>query len=253
MATSKSIDVAPQSHYTMIGTTRIYSESLGSGPPLILIHGLGGSTRWWRRNQYQLAEHHEVHLVDLPGFGRSSGHFLLARATEDLAAWLWQRGLERVSLVGHSLGGYLAARLAASEPQLVDRLVLVAAAINVPSLSQIGATLPSLPLPFSIMPVVVEDIVRAGPLVLAQVAYELIKTDVRETLAHIQAQTLLIWGDRDSAVPLTVARAALKHLHTAGLSIIPNAGHAPMWEQPLAFNHRLRTFLADLPTEPRAC
>jgi len=238
---------AHKGHYTKIGSAHIYAEVLGSGPPLVLVHGLGGSTRWWERNKQILAQHYEVHMVDMAGFGRSKGSFILAGAADQLADWARLCGLGPINLVGHSMGGYIAAAMAANYPLQIDRLVLVSAALSQPELERGGAQIQGPPVPLSMMPVVLEDIARAGLMVMARVAWELGRADVRETLAKVQARTLLVWGERDSAVPLSVARAALKQLHAARLAVICNAGHAPMWEQPLAFNHTVLSFLKDQP------
>lgn len=250
MSTFFRTQAASRCHYTEVGKTRIYSEVVGSGSPLVLVHGLGGSTRWWSRNRRVLAQHHEVHLIDMAGFGRSNGSFVLAEAAEQLARWAECRGLEHMNLVGHSLGGYITACLAASHPHLVDRLILVGAALSSPDLPRGGAKMQGPPVPFSMMPVVLGDVARAGLGVMARVAYELVRSDVRATLAQVRARTLLVWGEKDSAVPLSVGRAAVKQIPGARLAVICNAGHAPMWEQPLAFNHTVLSFLADQPIKP---
>jgi pimeloyl-ACP methyl ester carboxylesterase len=247
MATFFRTQAAPQCHYTQIGPTRIYSEVLGSGPPLVLLHGLGGSTRWWGRNKLALAKHHEVHMIDMAGFGRSNGSFVLAEAAQQLAEWSQLRGLGRVNLIGHSLGGYIAACIAANNPQLIDHLILVGAALSSPDLPRSDAKFQGPPVPLSMMPLALCDVARAGFGVMARVAYELIRSDVRETLSRVRARTLLVWGERDGAVPLSVGRAALKQIPEARLAVICNAGHTPMWEQPLAFNHTVLAFLAGQP------
>lgn len=238
---------APRCHYTQIGSTRIYSEVHGSGEPLVLIHGLGGSTRWWSRNKRALAQRHEVHLIDMAGFGRSNGRFVLHEAAQQLAEWSERCGLGPMSVIGHSLGGYIAAHLAARHPQLVSHLVLVGAALSSPDLPRAGAKVQGPPVPLSMMPLVLGDVARAGVGVMARVAYELVRCDVRETLAQIRARTLLVWGERDGAVPIEVGRAAVKQIPGARMAVICNAGHAPMWEQPLAFNHTVLSFLAGQP------
>lgn len=238
---------APRKYYTQLGKTRIYSEVLGAGQPLVLVHGLGGSTRWWSRNSGALAQHHEVHLIDLAGFGRSSGSFVLCEAAQQLAEWTRLRGLGRVHMIGHSLGGYIAACLAASHPEVVDKLVLVSAALSSPDLPRGGARMQGPPVPLSMMPVVLGDVARAGIGVMARVAYELVRADVRQTLARVRARTLLVWGEHDGAVPLSVGRAAVRQIPGARLAVICDAGHTPMWEQPLAFNHTVLSFLAGRP------
>src|SRR4051812_23367957 len=101
---------------------------VGEGEPVVLVHGLSGSTRWWTRNIGALARGYRVYLVDLPGFGamhRLRRHFVLAEAASWLVAWMEAVGLENAHLVGHSMGGYVCLQLAAQRPEVVCRLVLV--------------------------------------------------------------------------------------------------------------------------------
>jgi pimeloyl-ACP methyl ester carboxylesterase len=239
--------IGPVERYTTVSGEKIYSQVLGSGPPVVLLHGLGGSCRWWGRNMAPLARHHELHIVDLAGCGRSSGRLVLAQAAEHLATWMELSGLQQASIIGHSMGGFIASRLAASYPQLIDQLVLVNAAM---SMSGLGAGLPMIwrmPLPLSIMPVALGDITRVGLGAMARATYELSTTDMGPTLARVLSRTLLVWGEHDQLVPLRVARAAMRRLPSAVLAIIGNAGHVPMWDRPAAFNHAVLSFLAGVP------
>src|SRR5687767_13438774 len=90
----------------------------GAGTPVVLLHGLSGSSRWWSKNVDALAANHLVAAVDLTGFGRSTGFFGLpatlpsfGEVTALLARWL-ETFDEPVDLIGHSMGGQLAIRLA---------------------------------------------------------------------------------------------------------------------------------------------
>src|SRR6266511_901884 len=88
----------------------------GQGEPIVLVHGLSGSSRWWVRNVGALTTHRRVYLVDLPGFGSMRHlyrHFVLEEAAPWLYAWMQAVGLTRADVVGHSMGGYIALRLAA--------------------------------------------------------------------------------------------------------------------------------------------
>src|SRR5919112_6784761 len=107
-------------------------EVAGSGPPLILLHGLSGSGRWWSRNVPAFADSFRTYRVDLPGFGASRGvrWSRLDDIADRLADWLVDEGLPPAHVAGHSLGGAVAARLAARHPDCIDRLVLVDAAIR---------------------------------------------------------------------------------------------------------------------------
>lgn len=246
---------APYQREISIGSTRFVSEQAGAGPPLILLHGLGGSTRWWARNWRTLAHHHEVHLLDLAGYGRSRGRFVLAEAAHTLALWMERVGLQQAHLLGHSLGGYVSLALAAMHPELIDRLILTGAALNVGPRGRQAARLPRARqrvFPFSMLPIVLPDALRAGLFSMAQVAKELIDSDMSLALERLQARTLLIWGEDDLAVPLSVGREIARRRPDVTLAIIEDAGHAPMWEQPFLFNRLVLDFLADRPISTAA-
>src|ERR671917_1131073 len=97
-------------------------EVAGSGPPLILLHGLSGSRRWWGRNVPAFADSFRTYTVDLPGFGESRGvrWSRLDDIADGLADWLVDEGLPIAHVAGHSLGGAVAARLAPRQPEGVD-------------------------------------------------------------------------------------------------------------------------------------
>src|SRR5215212_4130980 len=83
-----------------VGPATIAYEVAGAGPPVVLVHGLSGSSRWWRRNIGALISYRRVYTIDLIGFGasRTRHPFELAEASSYLAQWLEHLELERVSL-----------------------------------------------------------------------------------------------------------------------------------------------------------
>ncbi len=94
---------------------------------VVLVHGFAASHRWWKHTLPALAQRYRVYAVDLPGFGDTMPRrpFAFAPAVEMLSSWMDALGLSRATFVGHSLGGHVCIRLAAGQPHLVDRLVLV--------------------------------------------------------------------------------------------------------------------------------
>jgi pimeloyl-ACP methyl ester carboxylesterase len=234
--------------YSQVGSGTIYTEISGSGQPLILVHGLGGSTRWWARNVPALARSCRVYVLDLLGFGRSRGQrFVLRDAAGLLVHWMDQLGLARASIVGHSMGGFIAAYIAAQFPERVERLVLVdAAALPLERLDlrhawRIVRGLPHLPL--TLLPVLCTDALRAGPVTLSKALRELLSMDIRPDLARIEAPTLILWGEHDATLPVAVGRRLHAHLPQAAFLVIAGAGHQPMWECPTAFNQAVLQFL----------
>jgi pimeloyl-ACP methyl ester carboxylesterase len=229
-------------------------EAVGEGEPVVLVHGLSGSTRWWSRNVPAVAERHRIYLVDLPGFGamrRFRRQFALAEAASWLSEWMEAVGLERVHLVGHSMGGYASVRLAASQPEKVRRLVLVAPAGVPAQRSMLGHLFPLLlaaryATP-AFMPVLVRDALRMGPTTLWRAARDLLAEDVREDLRKIEASTLLVWGEKDPLIPPMVGDLLRREIPDSRLLLLLGAGHVPMFDRPREFDAALLAFLAGEP------
>jgi pimeloyl-ACP methyl ester carboxylesterase len=239
----------PERRRIAVGAATIAYEVIGSGPPVVLLHGLSGSSRWWRRNIGPLAHYRCVYIVDLIGFGASRGRsrFVLAEAAGTLIHWLDLLGLARVSLVGHSMGGLIAAELAADAPGRVDRLVLVdPAALPFDPRLRTHAFRLLRELRYlspSFLPVLLTDALRAGPATLWRATAALLGADLRPKLAQIRARTLLIWGEHDALVPLASAELLGQYLRYEELVVIEGAGHVPMWDRPQVFNGVLLDFL----------
>lgn len=107
----------------------LFSVDLGGAgrPPLVLLHGLLGSSRNWQTTGRDLAERHHVHALDARNHGRSPHAAVMSveAMVADTLAWLDARGLGRVTLVGHSMGGKTAMALACRHAGRVERLVIV--------------------------------------------------------------------------------------------------------------------------------
>lgn len=229
----------------------IYHEKFGSGPPLILIHGLGGSRRWWRKNVAPLARHFSVYTVDLVGFGMSRGEkrFVLSEAAALLHEWMGQMGIDHAALVGHSMGGRIGAELAVDFPGAIDRLVLVDTPIlpfgHGYARQSVGMLEALRTVPFDLLRVLVADTLRTGPWLTLKIGHELLRTDIARKLANLQTSTLIIWGERDTVVPWRLAQELALQLPQCHLVTLPKAGHAPMWERPEEFNRVVLAFLTE--------
>ncbi len=233
-----------------VGQYTMYYQVTGEGEPLVLVHGLSGSLRWWRRNVPALAEHYRVYLIDLPGFGMMR-HFprrlALDEVADGLVTWIKAVGLQKVSLVAHSMGGYICIRVAATRPEVVDRLVLVSPA-GIPQFrSVLGYTIPLIVairyLTPRFVPVLAYDALRAGPLTLLRATQDLLTKDIRDYLKAIQAPTLLIWGVNDSLVPPVLGDVLRQEIAHARLLLLKKAGHVGMFDQPEEFNAAVLAFL----------
>jgi pimeloyl-ACP methyl ester carboxylesterase len=227
----------------------------GAGTPVILIHGMGGSSDWWRHNIDAVAAEHRVAAVDLIGTGRN--RFVLRRSrlppglgeiAAVLARWIESEFAQTVHLVGNSMGGHVAIYLAAARPDLVRSLVLV---------DTTGLPMSLNPLPhlrnlfvpdgaLSAARLLARDFLRTGLVSLLLALLRVLRDDVRPLLHALTMPVLLVWGNRDPFVPLSYARRLAALLPRARLAVIPGAGHMPMWERPAAFNQEVLAFLREV-------
>ncbi len=220
-----------------------------AGPPLVLLHGLAGSGGWWRRNLPALSAAFRVTAIDLPGFGSShpDARLILDEVPAQVDRLLGELGIERAHVMGHSMGGLVAGGLAADHPERVDRLVLVDAgflSLDPGWLHRITGPMRTLPWTApSIVPTLVRDVVRSGPIRMAKATAEVLRKDWRHKLPAISAPTLVVWGEHDHVCEPRIGEQIAAAVPGARLVIIRGAGHNPMWEKPDAFDREVLDFL----------
>src|SRR5216117_1114742 len=212
--------------------------------PLVLVHGLAGSWRWWSPLFESLAERRRIYVVDLPRLRRG---IPAAELSAWLGRWLDAVGLERVDIAGHSLGGLVAAELAADGQERTRRLVLVAPA-GIPCGRGVpGRALPLLGALYDVrrwLPMLAVDVARTGPLDLAREIAFVWGRDLRHELFSVRAPTLLVWGERDRLVPLPVAEEWRQAMVDVRLAYL-RCGHVPMLEAPAELAACMLSFLDD--------
>ncbi len=263
----------------------------GEGPTILLIHGIGGDWRTWEPVLVGLAQAHHVVAVDLPGHGGSTkgaGDYslgALANALRDLAGVL---GIERATVVGHSLGGGVAMQFAYQFPERCERLVLVSSGGLGPDVGLILrlATLPGSELFLSLTAPAARSLVNvaasAGRALRVRAAvdaefyartYAALSdretraaflgtlrgvvgargqlVDARDRLYLAQHMpTLIVWGERDAMLPVEHAYAAQQAMTGSRLEIFNDAGHLPQLDDPARFVNVMEDFVAS--TEPSA-
>jgi pimeloyl-ACP methyl ester carboxylesterase len=249
----------------------------GSGSPIVLLHGLGGTWQYWSRTMELLAADARCIALDLPGFGGSDippGGFSLDSASDNLAAALRALGATPAVVCGHSLGGPVAARLALRHPDAVSRLVLVGPSGLSPAprwQQRVLRVVPAYnllqlaPWPWerwllSIAPLrraglglLVDDSSAVDPaLVLRMVegarharAIEpaldaSFATGLDDDAPLVRAAISAIWGERDRMVPPSDAQILARVVPSAQIHFLPGCGHLPMVERPEAFADLLR-------------
>ncbi|GGQ93749.1 alpha/beta fold hydrolase [Deinococcus ruber] len=230
------------------GPHRLVYRRSGQGTPLVLLHGLSGSRRWWRSNLKALEAVRCVYVVELVGYGsarrqRSLGVRAAARL---LADWLDSLDLKGVDVVGHSMGGQIALWLTVLRPQRIRRLVLACAsgllrkkwwqvALKLPGAMRRGD--------LRFVPTILADGVRAGLPNLLRSSRDLLREDISELLPQIHTPTLVIWGERDVLVPPALGRMLAQAIAGASFVSLPRAGHVVMVDAPAEFNREVLRFL----------
>ncbi len=266
-----------------VGGNSIAYLDIGGGPPLVLIHGFGGSMWNWEHQYQALATHHRVIIPDLLGSGLSDKPpmaYTPDHLVEFFVQFLDTLELKRVTLIGNSMGAGLAMAMGLDFPQRVERLILISGfpdrvRENIASkhylrflhhrpplwlakfgnwLASRGATEQLLKEivyhPHLITPTVIErsyqNRIRGG--FLAPLYSLLDNIDTWETqyghrLSQLTQPILLLWGNHDRVFPLPVGEKVRQLLPQAEWHVIPEAGHMPQWEQPSAVNTLIENFL----------
>lgn len=236
---------------TSVAGFTIHSEHMGEGPPVVLLHGLSGSRRWWRFTAPLLARHYRVHIPELVGFG-GSRRALRQPDIHEMAAlmaeWLAATGVTSPRVVGHSMGGQIALHMTTTVA--MDRLALVCPSGLRRSWSVteaarfLASALPprawGAPL---FMPTIAVDAVRAGPRALMRAARHLLRDDVEPLLPRVSVRTLLIWGELDPLLPVEQGKRMASLIPGARLVVLRDAAHNPMADRPTDFNRILLEFL----------
>lgn len=257
------------------GETLHYVDE-GMGPPVVLIHGFGGHTYSYRSLIPELARDHRVVALDLLGFGYSErtrdadySHEAQARRVVGLMEAL---GIGRASLVGHSMGGEIAMRVAASHPQRVERLALVA--------SVSGDRIPTLPPTPLIKPFLhlfsevlgrrmlrrsyfdktratdeVWEAYRRPSTIRGSMdgLYRMMKHTRRDPPIHfsnITAPVLLMSAEYERIIPGWMSRRLRERFPTAETALMADAGHVLLEERSAECCAILRRFLDARPQRP---
>ena len=247
----------------------------GEGPPILLVHGFGGAINWWDNIAPALAAHHRLIRVDLIGHGGTAAPavgYAITRQAQLAATLLDKLNVDRFTVIGHSMGGEVAVALAESNPERIDRMILIDSPPNADTTFTIMTKI-------YLMPVVGEmlshfesdEAIRRG---LAQgfapnfSIPEKFVTDLRQLTyrafrsAHGQSITyrtvrppyerlaaikptprlLAIFGSLDAIVPPEQAKL-FEHVPGAKVAMIQNAGHSPMVEAPIETVKLIEDFL----------
>jgi len=172
--------------------------------------------------------------------------FALQTASEMIADWMESIGLSRASVVGHSMGGFIAAALAVRHPHMVDKLVLVSAAIFPPGKARLWPRKLlrwMVNFPPDLVPVFLRDAWWITPSELWRAVRDIFAAELFSKLERVDRGTLIIWGAEDGLLPPAVGCELQKAIKGADLRVFETVGHCPMWEAPDRFNSTVEDFL----------
>jgi pimeloyl-ACP methyl ester carboxylesterase len=264
----------------VVGSKVNYVE-MGNGSPLLFVHGLSGAWQNWLENIPHFARAHRVVAVDLPGFGSSampSWEISIPAYGRFLRDFCERLAIRRCSLVGNSMGGFIATEVAITDPDRVDDLVLVSAAgitwaqarrEPAAMMARVGRAAAPLAMRFH-MQGIKRRRLRKGyfqgvffdpeglrremlwenivPALHSAGYYDALTTlwgyDIRHRLEEIEVPTLIVWGRNDRVVPVPAALSYKKRIgDNAELIIFDHCGHVPQIERPTRFNRVVEGFL----------
>lgn len=256
---------------------------IGEGEPILFVHGISGCWQNWLENLPHFGAAHRAIALDLPGFGASpmpSWEIDMPAYGRLIQDFCEKLGIEGATLVGNSMGGFVAVEAVTANPGRFERLVLVSAAgiLNTwnpelratatawawrefgPLFAARGRQIVSRPRaremvfrPFVRFPsrlredLLLEQI--GGGLEQAEgfgdALAALIRRDIREQLGEIEMPTLIVWGLSDRVIPVAAALSYHRRIPHSRLEIFERTGHVPQLERPLRFNAVLEEFLAE--------
>jgi pimeloyl-ACP methyl ester carboxylesterase len=238
-----------------------------SGATMVLLHGWGGEWKSWFPVIERFKKTHRVFVPDLPGFGDTAlQHALtLDEYADEVLKWLHAENLNKnVILVGHSFGGALAALIAAKEPDLVKKLVLVDASGIRPAASasqkvltafvSSGRRVLQLPVLSRAFPVLRKMLYSFGPLknsdyralndrAWKETFVNVVSRDISNELVHIQCPTLLVWGELDKDAPLWQGQRMQALIPESNLVVFEGVEHFPYLDKTDRFEEVVREFL----------
>ena len=272
------------SRFVQVGSRQIHLSEAGSGPVVLMLHGGGpgasGATNY-ARNVEALARHFRVLVPDMPGYGQSTKGLNRNDPFGDLAqgmlAMLSALGIPRVHIIGNSLGGACALRMAIERPEVVGRLVLMGpGGVNTtrglptpglkrllnyykgsgPSLEKItqfirgdlvydGSQVPESVIRERYQSSIDPEVIKSPPLLGPQGIPNFKALDFTRDprLAQVQQPTLVLWGTQDKVNRPSGGEALQRRMPHCDLYLFSKTGHWVQWERADEFNAVVTAFL----------
>jgi pimeloyl-ACP methyl ester carboxylesterase len=260
-----------RSAHVQTGLHRLHYLEAGSGPPLLLVHGLGSSAMQdWGRLVAPLGRQFHVYAPDLPGFGRSErppdADYSIPMQVEAVHSFMDTLEIDRARVAGISMGGWIVSRLASESPERVERLVVVDGA----GMESDGSDIPAdalLPQDEEGVRRLIATVRHDPPATPSFVMRDILARRLQEewiirralvsmrdgddwldgTLARADMPVLIIWGKQDVLIPLEYGTALQAEFPRAELAVLDGCGHVPIADCPEAFDRVFLSFMSAVP------
>ncbi|MCM3902804.1 MAG: alpha/beta fold hydrolase [Pyrinomonadaceae bacterium] len=238
------------------------------GQPIIMLHGYTDSWFSYSRILPLMNTKYRVYVLDQRGHGdsdRPKTGYSIPTFAEDVLAFMDAKGLKQATIVGHSMGSFIAQHIAVQAPERVSRLVLVGSATTIRNdvvlelqrvvngftdpiplkvVREFQAGTAFQPLPEEFMTRVVSESLKAPARVWRGVMTGMLAPDAKVELNKIRAPTLILWGDEETIFPRAEQEALRSLIPNAALIVYSKTGHALHWERPEQFTGDLEKFLS---------
>jgi pimeloyl-ACP methyl ester carboxylesterase len=240
-----------------------------SGTPVIMLHGYTDS--WFSFSPVlPLMDHkYRVYIIDQRGHGdsdRPMGGYAMQQFAGDVIAFMDAMNIKQATIVGHSMGSFVAQHVASEAPERVSKLVLVGSGTTVRNNTvrelqreidalkdtapvpetfardfQVGMVFH--PLPAEFLQAVVKESMKVPVHVWREVMAEMLAPEADVQLKKIKTPTLILWGDKESVFPRSEQDLLVSALRNSVLKVYPDTGHSPHWERPERFAKDLQEFI----------
>lgn len=255
----------------------VHYEVFGRGRPVVFLHGWHGSWRYWFPTMEVVAEYFRTYSFDFWGFGDSSREDTsesIQNYSNQVIRFLDALGIERIILVGHSMGGMVALKTAIKHPQRIDCVVTVGAPVAGDSLCWL-LKLADRPLLTKTVAhfrwlrrylfshflgetndpavhEVIDDSVKSSPRTLNRAVSSMLRTNLQPDLANMSVPALIVHGGRDNIVNPNQIEL-FESLPSAEVMLMPTSRHFPFLDEAELFNEVLLRFLMQRgsSTEPK--
>lgn len=253
--------------YTKIQNLNINYKESGNGPEtVVILQGWGTSCEVYNPVAAVLEKKYRVVWLDFPGFGKSEEP-PCGWSVDDYAdfteEFMQRLGIRRAILLGHSYGGRVIIKLSNRKNRSfeISRIILVDSAGVLPKKTfrkklkiaryKLLKKIAGLPFVYALFQEMIdewknsqgsEDYRNASP-VMKQCLVKAVNEDLTGLLSGVSAETLLIWGDADTATPLSDGQLMEKRMPNAGLAVIRGAGHFSFLDQPAVFERIISSYL----------